>query len=211
MLTLTPNAVLPDRIFTHPQHTTYDRRVLAYTLVRLCRLFETGRIEPQTQPIDLIDLEPDGRSHRILVFQPQVLFPSVNHTPFSVVGFFGQRQVGTQTEALQSRDDLLVEMMQAQEGPLSYSTIELTCGNFANCILFVSEEAKIAWGANPLHRELARDLSPRFYYSVRLYNGTLSGGITRPETLELHVVKYFDYRSRPPWRAQRTLDVRRNS
>ncbi|MDJ0756345.1 MAG: hypothetical protein QNJ45_22630 [Ardenticatenaceae bacterium] len=199
MKMLTPTCIVPDRIFTHPQHTIYDRRVLKYMLSQICLQLANKHIKPRTS---IQKEEADGRTHRMLLVRPETL----KEAKFiSLVGFFGQRQVGTANEGLQSRDALLVELMVDQDGLLSYTTLELTCGNFANCVLFTSEEAKNRWGANPLHQEIAHDLSPRFYDSVRIYNGSIEGGITDPAGLSLARVKYFDYRSRPVWRAQREL------
>lgn len=205
MIYLSSDSIVPERLFTHPQHTVYDARQLRYMIATVCRLFEMGRLSSQPQPLDRVEVEPDGRTHRLLIIRPDELEPTIERPPLTVVGFFGQRLVGKELKALQSRDDLLVELMEGQTGLLSYTTLELTCGNFANCILFASEEAKDSWGKNAVHREIARELSPYFYNSIRLYNGVLSKGIGRPETLHLRTVKYFDYRSQPVWRAERRL------
>lgn len=206
MIYLAPDTVVPERLFTHPQHTIYDSRQLAYMVTTLCRLFEEGRIQSVSRPIDITQREPDGRSHRLLLIQPVLLDPDTSRPPFTVVGFFGQRLIGTTHSALQARDDLLVDMMEQQAGLLSYSTLELTCGNFANCVLFQSQEAKNLWGKNAAHREIAREMSPHYYESIRLYNGILDGGIRPPFSLSLEKVKYLDYRSRPAWRAERQLN-----
>lgn len=199
MKILTPTCIVPERIFTHPQHTIYDRRVLKYMLSQICLQLASKHIKPMTS---IQKREADGRTHQMLLVRPEMLKESKS---LSLVGFFGQRQVGTADEGLQSRDALLVDMMVDQDGLLSYTTLELTCGNFANCVIFTSEEAKNSWGTNPLHQEIAHELSPRFYDSVRIYNGTIQGGVTTSDGLNLSRVKYFDYRSRPFWRAQREL------
>lgn len=205
MIFLAPDTIVPDRLFTHPHHTPYDARQLKYMITSLCIQFERENLPLDAYPYEKVIFEADGRAHRLLMVCPDLLAPATGNSPLTVVGFFGQRQVGTGLAALQSRDDLLVTLMGQQPGLLSYSTLELTCGNFANCVLFSSAAAKDAWGENAVHREVARELSPHFYDSIRLYNGDLPSGIHRPGELTLTKVKYLDYRSEPTWRAERQL------
>ena len=90
---------------------------------------------------------------------------------------------------------------------LAYVSVCLPSGNFANLVLFASAEGKDAWGQSERHSLAVRVLTPDYYAAVRLYNGELPGGIAASETLRLNLVKYYDYGSRPLWRAVRPLSL----
>jgi hypothetical protein len=40
---------------------------------------------------------------------------------------------------------------------------------------------------------------------VRIYNGTLPGGVAVPQSLHLTKVKYYDFDTDPAWRGERSL------
>ncbi len=201
---LKPNQFIPDRIFTHPDHIFYDQRLLAYMARRLSLLFETGQMTPHHPRMSTLNLiEPDGRSHRIIVARPKELTCA---SELTVVGFFGQRRVhGVEHLPMDSTDHLLVETMRDHDGLYSYSTQELTCGNFVNLVIFRDEEAKNFWGRCPVHARFAHEISPQYYYTIRIYNGHLPNGLPKSDQLALQSVKYYDYQSQPMWQAARQL------
>ena len=202
--TLSTKEVVSDRIFTHPDHIFYDQRLLAYMARRVCTLFETGQATPFHPRMSTFNLvEPDGRSHRIILARPKELACAKELT---VVGFFGQRRVeGIEHLPMNSTDHLLVETMREHAGLFSYSTQELTCGNFVNLVLFQDEEAKNFWGRCPVHHKFASEISPQYYYSIRIYNGDLPQGLNQSDRLILNWAKYYDYRSEPVWQGARPL------
>ncbi len=204
---LHPDEILPDRPFTHPRHTHFDRRLLRYLIWRLCLLYTNGPLAPHhsagDRPTRRLEEEPDGRTLRQIVVRPDHLREGRHLT---LVGFFGQRRLDVQEDPLNLSDKLLVERFHEHDGLLSYSTIELTCGNYANAVLFTSEEAKNFWGRHPDHARLAAELSPRIYHSVRIYNGQLTAGIAGPDSLRLNTVKYYDFGESPTWRGLRLLE-----
>jgi hypothetical protein len=100
---------------------------------------------------------------------------------------------------------MLNSEMNAHEGLLSYSSLELTNGDYGNCVVFTDEAAKNKWGFSPTHKEIVEDLSPSYYESVRLYNGTLPKTIMDEHLLQLNLVKYLCYQQNPPWLAIRPL------
>ena len=204
MHTLSLNQVIPERVFTHPDHVFYDQRLLAYMARRICILFETGQATPHHPRMSTLSLvEPDGRSHRIILARPKSLFTAKSLT---VVGFFGQRRVeGIEHLPMDSTDHQLVQTMREHEGLFSYSTQELTCGNFVNLVMFRDEEAKNFWGTCPVHARFAREISPQYYYTVRIYNGLLADGLTHPDQLNLQWAKYYDYQNEGVWMAARRL------
>ena len=201
---LLPDQILGQRPFTHPRHTGYDARLLRYLLQRLTSLFATDQVDPRSSDLILFkDDEPDGRSLRQIVVNPAGLS---DRRDLTVVGFFGQRRIDAEESALNSGDSFLVNTLAEHNGLLSYSTIELTCGNFANCVLFVDDQAKTYWGRHPEHARLAAEISPEVYQTVRIYNGRLANGLTPGRELILFSAKYYDFTETPPWRAIRMLE-----
>lgn len=201
---LSPAQFLSERAFTHPDHIFYDKRLLAYMARRVCTLFETDQVTAHHPNMTTLSLmEPDGRSHRVIVSRPRELAASKSLT---VVGFFGQRRVaGTEHLPMDSTDHMLVQTMRDHDGLYCYCTQELTCGNFVNLVLFRDLDAVQFWGRCPVHARYAQEISPQYYYTVRIYNGELPNGLSAPNEIKLGSVKYYDYQSVPMWRGSRPL------
>jgi hypothetical protein len=191
--------------FTHPAYIEIERRQLQYMLMRLHWIMDTffwRKSQTNYAPIERNLVEADGRNHRILVIRPHLLAQS---TGLCVVGFFGQRMMDGDMDEADRRDGMLNSEMNAHEGLLSYSSLELTNGDYGNCVVFTDEAAKNKWGFSPTHKEIVEDLSPSYYESVRLYNGTLPKTIMDEHLLQLNLVKYLCYQQNPPWLAIRPL------
>ena len=205
MITLQPEDRLIERHFTHPSYVWLDHRQLRYMLTRLSQVLETihwpanpNVIRTLTQEL----VEPDGRHHRVISINPDLLRTGSH---FTIVGFFAERRPDADQETLASRDKLLYDEMACRSGLLSYSSLELTNGDYGNCIVFADELAKQRWNKSEVHAHAVREISPASYYTVRLYNGHLPASIMEAYKLTLTSVKYFDYRQEPMWRAVRQL------
>ena len=191
--------------FTHPAYIEIERRQLQYMLMRLHWIMDTffwRKSQTTYAPLERNLVEADGRNHRILVIRPQLLAQS---TGLCVVGFFGQRMMDGDMDEADRRDGMLNSEMNAHDGLLSYSSLELTNGDYGNCVVFTDEAAKNKWGFSQIHKEVVEDLSPNYYESVRLYNGILPKTIMDEHLLQLTMVKYFCYEHNPPWFAIRPL------
>ncbi|MEZ4657352.1 MAG: hypothetical protein R2911_07255 [Caldilineaceae bacterium] len=198
---LSAQELVDGRLFTHPHHVYYDRRVLEYMVKRLGKVIDVlTRLEETTRHALVQQVEPDQREHRIILGPAWQMPRHVDHA-LAVVGFFGQKRFDGDTGLINTRDRLLAQEMENHPGLISYSSLELTNGDYANCVLFVDEAAKMHWGTSPLHAQIATELSPRYYYSVRLYNGALTGCPSQSPTLQLTCAKYYDYACQPAWRA----------
>jgi hypothetical protein len=202
MIALSREERVEGKAFTHPAYIDLESRILRYMMLRLCQVLESSSRRDMTAPQIKELLEADGRYHRVLLIQPARI-PAQGH--FSVVGFFGQRSFDASETDANERDKMLFEEMTRHQGLLSYSTLELTNGDYANCVLFTDEEAKNHWGRSAVHELAVREFSPRYYHSVRLYNGVLAAPIMESHKLKLTAVKYFDYCVKPNWMAIRHL------
>ena len=147
-------------------------------------------------------IETDGRHHRIIPIRPKLL---VETESLTLVGFFGQRNLCSDAGAAASRDKMLFSEMKKHEGLLSYSSLELTNGDYGNCVVFANEHAKDNWGYSQVHEEAVNDLSPLYYKSIRLYNGSISGNVVDFYRMQLNIVKYLDYSESPRWFGSRQL------
>ena len=233
---LGPDQPVEGKVFTHPDYTALEVRMMRFMMLRVCQVLESlhglkqqghqqqghqqqghqqqgyqqsGLQQQDSQHSNVTELqiremvEPDGRYHRVLVIRPSQF---AQRSYFTVVGFFGQRCFDANDKDSWSRDDLLFSEMQNHQGLLSYSTLELTNGDYCNCILFTDETAKNHWGRSSVHEKAVREFSPTFYHSIRLYNGVLEAPIIEAHKLKLTTVKYFDYSVQPTWMGMRTLE-----
>ena len=195
-----------DHPFTHPAYTEIDSRQINYMLMRLSQI--TNSINSKVKNPNLFApeshelFESDGRHHRIIPIRPRLL---VKAPSLSIVGFFGQRNLCSDGESIASRDKMLFSEMRKHEGLLSYSSLELTNGDYGNCVIFADENAKDSWGYSQVHAEAVDDLSPLYYKSIRLYNGVLHGNIFDFYRLKLTTAKYSEYSAGSIWFAKRPL------
>ncbi|MCX7853393.1 MAG: hypothetical protein N2383_11475 [Caldilineales bacterium] len=201
--------LVPDRPFTHPRHIADDGEALRY-MARA--LLETAR-RPELYagrplPVVYFYREPDGRYHRQVLIRPERL----EGEHLAIVGFFGWRRPDADRGPIERMDAEMLAELPQQEGLLAYCSLALRAGemsaptvNFGNLVVFAGPEAKARWHASERHRYAASVLAPGYYASVRIYNGLLPHGLSRPESLQLHLVKYFDYTTQPAWLGQRTL------
>lgn len=200
-----PGDICPKRAFTHPAHTASDLRQIRYMLQRLSQVVHTLLTNQNPNRFDIQShelIEPDGRHHRIIPIRPEKMMNAINLT---VVGFFGQKNIYSDGVAIASRDKMLFDEMHKHPGLYSYSSLEMTNGDYGNCVLFADEEAKNNWGYSQIHTEAVDVLSPQFYTSIRLYNGIIPGQVHDFYRLKLHLVKYFDYSVKPTWLGARVL------
>ena len=231
---LAPTAVIHDRPFTDLRHTQLDLQALRFMISCTCLALETplaldgaglgsestsspsgegqGRGSAPSplgrglgrghSPIIIHQPDPDHWTQRLILTQPQRLR---DQRPLTVVGFFGLKNTGANVALAQELDRELIPELTTHAELLAYVSVCLPTGNFGNLVLFASPEGKDAWGLSAKHSAAVRLLTPDYYAAVRLYNGHLPGGVAACETLRLHLVKYYDYTSRPLWRAVRPL------
>jgi hypothetical protein len=201
-ISLTAGDILAERPFTHPHHTDSDRTVLRQLAAFLYPV--AGRwqqVEGRPQPHVIQTSNPAGQSHRIILIRPRTL---LRQRPLTLVGFFGQRRPQADDSRLHPLDEILVGELPDHPTLLSYSSVALPCGNYANLVLFARPEGKQQWSQSQTHAQ-AVALAPDFYASVRIYNGHFPAGL-QPDFLPvLDTVKYFDYQTQPLWRAVRRL------
>ena len=204
LIHLEPADVLGERPFTDLRHTQRDLQTLRFMVTCAWMALELMSDAGADRSGSFILHQPtaDQWTQRIVITQPERLR---RHKPLTVVGFFGLKSARANVALAQELDRQLLPELTAHAELLAYLSICLPTGNFANLVLFASPEGKDAWGQSERHNLAVRVLTPDYYAAVRLYNGDLPGGVAAGETLRLRLVKYYDYSSRPLWRAVRPL------
>lgn len=199
-----PTTQLPERPFTDLRYTRQDLQVMRFMASCAWLALESSAATEQEPPIFLYQPDAERWVHRFVLTQPERLRRSA---PLTIVGFFGLRNPGGDVALAQRLDRELLPELSQHEALLAYVSVCLPTGNFANLVLFASPEGKEQWGMSEKHAAAVRLLTPDYYAAVRLYNGELPDGLAACESLRLRLVKYYDYGSRPLWRAVRSLEA----
>ena len=175
------------------QEQEKDSRVLRYMQVRLFGYLNdpTGQAE-RFQPHTTYLREPGGRQHRLVLLNPAPLRAGAART---FVGFFGHKRPGADSEALDALDLELIHELRDYPHILSYSSLELASGDWANLVVLTNPEGIAAWAASARHGYAAREVAPQCYTSIRLHIGTLTLGTDLRGQLEINRTKHFVFES----------------
>ena len=192
--------LISNRPFTHTDYIQKDRKTLIHMGRQVCMVLDTY-LDLLQKGKPVYKDEPGGRWHRFLIPRPDAL-QQAKHIYF--VGFFGQKGENKSANYFSALDDRLIEQIPTFPEILCYSTMALTNGDFCNLVLLLDHKIKLKWREGDTHIQAVR-LSPGYYRSIRINNGTISHGLRHYETLQIKKVKYFDYCENPPWKAVRNL------
>ena len=194
---------VPGRRFASPEHSHTDTAILAYMRARLLETLRAANLapdDPLNREMYVQTLPEDGaRLHRMVILSRQALLGAAELT---FVGFFGHKRGDANPAILQDVDTELLQEFLNHTYVLSYSSLELPDGNWANMVLMQHAEGIEHWRASQKHAYAARDLAPQFYSTIRLHNGTLPGGLAGPQ-IALNSTKYYDYDRADRWHAIR--------
>jgi hypothetical protein len=194
---LGPEEPVPDRPFTHYQASVADVATMRWMAGHL-RSLAAGSAGGK-QPVYTHQLDDNGATHRIVVPRWESLRAD---SDIIAVGFFGQTRPDVNHSPIMDLENELIEQLPATPGLLTYYNLHRPKQGYGNLVLFESGDTKDKWRDNRTH-DLAVEKTPDHYYSVRLHNGLIPGGIMGPSNLVLLRTKYFDFRTVPHWRAVR--------
>lgn len=190
----------PRRPFTSPDLYRRDCAILAHLVEDLEVLLDA---RTRIVPYRAIEWTVDDLKRRVIVCDPVTL--RQGGVDVNVVGFFGERNPERDGAPLEEANAEIILEFRNYPGILSYSSMELEDGNWANLVLHDKPDTREYWRASRLHAEAAEKLSPLFYRTVRIHNGILPGGLYAGHPLELQQTKYWDFRRPKMWRAVRDL------
>lgn len=200
-----PYEKIPGKPFTNLNHSVKDLARLRMMVQQLTDTYDKPEVSDFAKRKSAVQqIGPNGNQFKIFYIRPKKLF---NHKNISVVGFFGHRRPDADIQPLVSADKRFEKIFLKFDGLLSLSTTQLSSGDFANLVLFTDDESKDKWNYQPTHYETVTEISPPYYYNVRLNNGILPNGVKSPGLLKLTRVRYLDYTVSPHWRAIRKIET----
>jgi len=200
LLQLGPLDVVAGRPFTNAEGSAFDLTVLQYMVETVYRMMmEPQAILNQPPPVILYLNEVGRRLHRIAFSKPETLLKSDDLT---VVGFCGQKRPGVDRGPIEAMDRELIAEFSQQDYLLSYSTLQLECGNACNLVLFSHPQGVSHWTLSEKHA-VSVSMAPEYYSVIRLHNAILAGGVMSHNKLALIRTKYYDFQEEPLWQAVR--------
>ena len=154
------------------------------------------------EPFQRLAWNVDGLAHRLIICdEPRLRFREKT----CAVGFFGERRTDVDPGPLEAANSAIVAEFTHYPGILSYSSVELARGRWANLVLHDDPIDREYWRGSELHAEAVRFLSPVHYKNVRIHNAELTDGLTDDPKLVLERTKYYDFEGGVEWRAEREL------
>lgn len=200
---LDPDEIVQGRAFCHPTASESDVNTLKYMISRL-RFIVIQNDKSARSGLQYSDFRDIDRAvHRIVVPDWLVLQQSKNVV---AVGFFGQTRPDVDHAPIMDLENELIDQLPETSGLLTYYNLYRPQHGYGNLVLFQSETAKDGWRDNKRHAR-AVELTAKHYFSVRLHNGLIRGGIMDGSDFKLVRTKYYDFKSRPTWRATREFNV----
>jgi len=166
-------------------------------LLRRHRKGEITLTEMQTLTWDVHGLE-----RRTVVCHPAEL---LEQKTVCIVGFFGDRRTDADQNPIDASEFDLIAEFTRFPGILSYSSVELVDGYWANLVVHRENDDREDWRASEVHKKAVDDVAPRAYHSVRIHNGCVLEGATSSNTVIVESTKYWDYDTTPTWHATRML------
>lgn len=180
-----------------------DVALLNYLLQDLRVIVRQGRDgSTELTKYRTIDWDVHGLKRRTVICDPDWLLRPVE---MQIVGFFGDRRDDVTADNLDATEMDVVSEFRLNPGILSYSSIELMGGQWANLVVHRRPTDRDDWRNSRVHIFAAEELAPAVYHSVRIHNGCLPGGPIGSGTVVIESTKYWDYDSNPPWTAKRFL------
>ncbi len=200
---LQPDEVVKGRPFTSPTRYERDQSVLGYMLEDLrATLGEMAEGEITVSLFEPIEWIVMGLQRRLILCDPMRI---VKRSKVCVVGFFGERNRDRDWTPLEEANADIVLEFRSYPGILSYTSIELADGNWANLVIHDLPDDRERWRSSERHAQVASALSPLYYKNVRIHNGYIDGGVLSGKGIVLERTKYWDYRAKNVWQAVREL------
>jgi len=192
-----------NRAFADPEHYHGDIALLNYLLQDLRVIVrQAARGTEKPRNYESIVWEVHGLMRRTVICDLDALVLPTNR---QVVGFFGDRRSKSSDDEVDAAELDVVGEFSTYPGIISYSSIELLDGQWANLVVHTQPTDRDAWRKSHIHIEAAEDLAPKIYHNVRIHNGCVPGGPIGSGTVVIESTKYFDYDGSPMWHAFRRL------
>lgn len=200
---LGPNDVAPGHPITDVAHYEGDIALLNYLLQDLRALVRQARRgDVVLHPQQVLAWEVHGLARRTVICDPDRL-PRPDDV--QIVGFFGDRRADADQPTIDASEHDLIAEFRNYPGIMSYSSVELDDGYWANLVVHRDPGDREAWRGSRIHREAVDRIAPMAYHGVRIHNGCIRDGVAGTQTVVLESTKYWDYDVSPTWHAIRLL------
>mgnify|MGYP001604195682 CR=1 FL=1 len=200
---LEPTESVKGRPFTSTKLYERDLTILGYMLedvrATLAEMAEGAITIAAYEPIEWTVM---GLARRLIVCDPMRIW---KRSKTQMVGFFGERYLDRDAAPLEAASAEIVLQFRDYPGIVSYTSIALADGNWANLVLHDAPSDREQRRSSASHAEAASRLSPLYYTSVRIHNGYIPGGVMAGRSIVIERTKYWDYRSPRVWQAVRDL------
>ncbi len=198
---LSPTRTAPRRPFTSLWQCESDIALMTSMLEDLRALLAGARCGAvEIVPYQRIAKQVHGFGRRVIVCRPERLEELKQQY---VVGFFSQRRPGADQKVLERANLGVVREFPNHPSILSYSSWELSAGNWANFIVGSDPDTAARWRECEAHAKSVAELASAHYRNVRIHSGRLPGGVGGPRSMVIERSKYWDYESPALWRAVR--------
>lgn len=203
-VSLGPGDVVSDRPFTAVDLTLRDLGILHGVLADVRSVVvEVEEGSRAFEPYQKLAWRVGGLTHRLLLCDVDRIRA---HPGLCVVGFFGDRRPSMDPWPLEEANTEIVAEFAQYPGILSYASVELPGGHWANLVLHDDPVDIQFWRTSKMHQWAVETLSPEHYFNVRIHNGRLTSGIFDQPTIVIAKTKYYDYTGgKLTWRAERNL------
>ncbi len=202
-ISLGPGEEAPGRPFTAVDLIERDVGILLEILADVRGVLrEVDAGTRSVEPYDKLSWKVDGLTHRLIICDESRLR---YRDRTCAVGFFGERVTDVDPAPLEEANTEIVAEFTKYPGILSYSSVELPDGKWANLVLHDDPVDREYWRRSELHAEAVRVLSPVHYRNVRIHNAELTDALTDSPNFILERTKYYDFEGGVEWRAQREL------
>lgn len=165
----------------------HDAAALDYMAAQLHRFVQDAVTRADSLPVVFLP-EPDGRQHRVVLVNAEALRSKGELT---FVAFFGYKRPEIDAKILDELDQELIQEFIGYPHLLSYSSLELSDGSWANLVLMSSPAGIAHWAESQRHAYAAREIAPKCYRSIRLHRGVLRTGIALESDVEFRRTKLF--------------------
>lgn len=200
---LGPNDDAPGHPIADTSHYEADIALLNYLLQDLRALTRRAtRGELTLTPQQVITWDVHGLARRTVVCDPDGLR---NDADVQIVGFFGDRREAADKPTIEASEIELIGEFPNYPGIVSYSSVELVDGYWANLVVHRSPDDREAWRGSAAHVDAVDRVAPIAYHGVRIHNGCIPHGVPGHRTVVIESTKYWDYDVSPTWHAIRIL------
>ncbi len=204
---LSPDEKAPNYSFSDCENNEQDLLLLQGILRNIHKSILQPAKTITLSPMTYNYINERGFKYRIIIYNFQQL---IIDQPLLFVGFISKKKQSISPEIEQmiaKMDKTLVKELAETPSLLSYSSLELPDGNWANLVLFNNEEGKEHVKTNSNHMYAAFHVGPQYYEWIRLHNGILSNGIYTKNNFFLKKTNYYFFRKNSFWFATRNLST----